>query len=190
MTTAAAIAAAYPRAGLPLAREIVAVAGRLGADPAALAHLINFESAGTFSSSVKNPTSGATGLIQFMPNTARGLGTSTAALSRLTPVQQMSWVERYLSRRGRLDTPQALYMSVFYPAAMRWPSRKKFPEWVTRSNPGITTPGDYVAKVEARSKPIAGSGGSLIPRGAALSPVAVLLAASVAIMLGIVVGRS
>jgi hypothetical protein len=166
MTTAAAIAAAYPRAGLPLAREIVATAARLGTNPVWLAHLINFESAGQFSSSVKNPRSGATGLIQFMPATAKGMGTTTAALSRLTPVQQMRWVESYLRARGSLKTPQALYMAVFYPVAMQWSPTKRFPSWVTKSNPGIYTPGDYVKKVEARARPVSGGTTALTTDGA------------------------
>ena len=71
MSTARTIANAYPKSGLPLAKEIVAVAQRTGAHPYDLANLINFESAGTFKSDVKNPISGATGLIQFMPKTGR-----------------------------------------------------------------------------------------------------------------------
>ena len=36
-----------------------------------------FESGMSFCSSIRNAASGATGLIQFMPSTARGLGTTT-----------------------------------------------------------------------------------------------------------------
>ena len=79
MGAAQKIAAAYPKAGMALSREIVKVAQRVGAHPYDLANLINFESAGTFSTSVKNKYSGATGLIQFMPkkfgNDHRSLGT-------------------------------------------------------------------------------------------------------------------
>ena len=38
-----------------------------------------------------NPISGATGLIQFMPSTARG-GTTTAVLKRMSNVQQLDYV--------------------------------------------------------------------------------------------------
>lgn len=40
-------------------------------------------------------TSGATGLIQFMPATAQGMGTTTAALAAMSAVQQLDYVQRY-----------------------------------------------------------------------------------------------
>lgn len=145
------IAAAYPRMA-PYASEIVAVAQRLGADPHALANLINFESRGG-DPEAENPTSGATGLIQFMPSTAKRLGTSTTALRSMTGKQQMAYVERYLRPyKGKISTPTALYMSVFYPVAMSWPASKEFPQIVQKANPGIRTPADYARLVERRAK--------------------------------------
>src|SRR5690606_37914734 len=56
---------------------IIEISKNLEADPNDLMAIIAFESAETFSSSIKNAAgSGATGLIQFMPSTAKGLGTS------------------------------------------------------------------------------------------------------------------
>jgi len=155
MGAAEQINKAYPRAGIALSREIVAVAGRLGAHPYDLANLINFESAGTFSSSVRNRVSGATGLIQFMPSTARGMGTSTSALAQLSPPQQMRYVESYLKRKkriGPLNNVHGLFMAVFYPAAMRWELDRKFSKRVQRSNPGIVTVRDYVGHALRRAK--------------------------------------
>ncbi len=43
-----------------------------------------------------NPRSNATGLIQFMPDTAEALGTSVGALKRMSPEQQLVYVEKYL----------------------------------------------------------------------------------------------
>jgi hypothetical protein len=146
---------AYPKAGLPLSREIVRVAQAVGAHPFDLANLINFESAGTFSTSVQNRISGATGLIQFMPSTARGLGTSTAQLAKMSKVAQMRFVQTYLKRKtriGPLNTVQSLFMAVFYPVAMKWPLDKEFSAKVQRSNPGIVTVGDYVAHALRRAK--------------------------------------
>ena len=146
MGAAQKIAAAYPKAGTALSREIVKVAQRVGAHPYDLANLINFESAGTFSTSVKNKYSGATGLIQFMPKTAKGLGTTTEALARMGQVEQMKWVEKYLRQfSSPKDTVQSLFMAVFYPAAMKWPLDKEFSSTVQRWNPGITTVRSYVA---------------------------------------------
>lgn len=150
MNPAVTIAAAYPRMA-SYASEIVAVAARLGTDPHALANLINFESGGN--PQAKNPTSGATGLIQFMPKTAARLGTSTASLYKLSGKEQMAYVERYLSAyRGKISSPIALYMSVFYPVAMTWPVTKSFPANVQAANPGIKTPADYARLVERRAK--------------------------------------
>lgn len=155
MGAAQQILQAYPKAGPELAREIVAVSGRIGAHPFDLANLINFESAGTFSPSVVNRVSGATGLIQFIPSTARGMGTTTQALAKMGKVQQMRWVEQYLKRKrriGPLNTVQGLFMAVFYPKAMKWPLTKEFPPNVQRANPGINTVGDYVAHALRRAK--------------------------------------
>jgi hypothetical protein len=79
-----------------------------------------FESAGTFSASVPNAAgSGAVGLIQFMPATARGLGTSTAALAAMSATQQLDYVRLYfLPYSGRLHTLEDVYMAILYPAAI------------------------------------------------------------------------
>jgi hypothetical protein len=79
-----------------------------------------FESAGTFSASVPNAAgSGAVGLIQFMPATARGLGTTTAALAAMSATQQLDYVRLYfLPYSGRLHTLEDVYMAILYPAAI------------------------------------------------------------------------
>ena len=79
-----------------------------------------FESGETFSPSIKNAAgSGATGLIQFMPSTARGLGTSTEALASMSAVQQLDYVKKYfMPHKGRLKTHEDVYMSILYPAAV------------------------------------------------------------------------
>jgi len=61
------------------------MAGRLGAKPEHLLAVMSFETGGSFSPSETNFI-GATGLIQFIPDTARGLGTSTAQLARMNSV--------------------------------------------------------------------------------------------------------
>ena len=50
------------------------MAGRLGVSEADLYAVMSFETGGTFDPGISNAAgSGATGLIQFMPSTARGL---------------------------------------------------------------------------------------------------------------------
>lgn len=82
------------------AAAIAATAQRLGIDPNDLATAISFETAGTFDPAKKNPTSSATGLIQFTSATAKGLGTSTKALKGMSFDDQMVYVEKYLKAMG------------------------------------------------------------------------------------------
>ena len=65
---------------------------------------------------------GATGLIQFMPATARSLGTTTADLLQMSGLEQLEYVEKYLMPfRGKLHTLSDLYMAVLWPAAVGKP---------------------------------------------------------------------
>ncbi|MCK7579307.1 MAG: hypothetical protein MZV65_28625 [Chromatiales bacterium] len=75
-----------------------------------------FESARTFSPSVRNPNSSATGLIQFMAATARGLGTTTEALARMSAVEQLDYVERYFRAYAtRIRSLEDMYMAILWP---------------------------------------------------------------------------
>src|SRR5690554_3587730 len=88
-------------------REVVfTICAALGIDPDYIMACIAWESNETFSPSVKNMAgSGATGLIQFMPKTAIGLGTTVEALARMTAVEQLDYVRMYFKPyQGRLVT--------------------------------------------------------------------------------------
>lgn len=76
-----------------------------------------FESGETFSPSVKNMAgSGATGLIQFMPSTARSLGTTVEDLAKMTDVQQLFYVEKHFKPYARrVKTLSDMYMSILMP---------------------------------------------------------------------------
>jgi len=64
----------------------------------------------------------AVGLIQFMPNTAKGLGTSTGALYKMNPVQQLDYVYKYYKPyANRIKSFYDLYLATFYPYAMGKP---------------------------------------------------------------------
>ena len=96
-------------------RALEGVAQRTGAQPEHLMGVMSLETMGTFRPNIQNPDTHATGLIQFIPRTAEGLGTSTAELSRMTPTEQLTYVERYLSQpayRGRVGTLEGLYSAV------------------------------------------------------------------------------
>lgn len=65
---------------------------------------------------------GATGLIQFMPDTARRLGTTTDALAKMDGVEQLDYVYRYYKMTGVGDGSVGdLYMATFMPKYIGYP---------------------------------------------------------------------
>lgn len=103
--------------------KVFEISEALQINPDHLMACMAWESNETFSPSVKNMAgSGATGLIQFMPTTARGMGTSTAALAAMTAVQQLEWVRTYFKPySGRLVTLGDLYMAILWPRGIGKP---------------------------------------------------------------------
>lgn len=95
------------------------VSSKLGIPSQELLRAMSFETGGSFSPSIKNPTGSATGLIQFIESTAKGLGTSTAELAKMTREEQMVYVEKYLSPyKGRLKDFGDIYMAIHLPVAI------------------------------------------------------------------------
>jgi hypothetical protein len=99
------------------------IAEALGCSPDDLMTCMAWESGRSFSPSVRNMAgSGATGLIQFMPDTARELGTSVADLVRMTAERQLDFVEAYFRPwRGKLENLGDLYMAILWPRAVGKP---------------------------------------------------------------------
>ena len=102
--------------------KVKQIAQRLNCNYRDLLGLMNSES--SINSQAVNESSGATGLIQFMPNTAKNLGTTTAALKEMSPIEQLDYVEKFLanakanaglSQNDRL-TAGDLYTFTFLPA--------------------------------------------------------------------------
>lgn len=99
------------------------LAGKLGVDPSDLMAVIAFETGESFSPAIRNKRSGATGLIQFMPSTAKGLGTTTDALAAMAAEDQLDYVERYFAQFGKTySNLEDLYMAVLYPKAIGKPN--------------------------------------------------------------------
>ncbi len=191
---------AYPRVDPDLAAAITSSAQRLGVHPFDLANTINHESrfdpkiqpvpgASPWKSRPPLDLNAAIGLIQFLPNSARRLGTTVAALARMTGAQQMAYVEEYFRKvrdgewevQGKplpptpISTPQQLMMAVFFPPAAGWDPRKAFPAWVTGPNPTIRTVADYLsqaahhARLPFSSPPVA-AGFSTSPQESTMRP--------------------
>jgi hypothetical protein len=141
------------------AASIESLGNDLGVDPMYLANTMYAES--TLNPSEKNKAgSGAMGLIQFMPETAANLGTTTDELSRMTPVEQMEYVRRYFSAdnlgAGRLrdlrndPSQHNVNMAVFLPSMIGKPVDTQIPQEYWRQNGSIRTPSDYTRSAEKR----------------------------------------
>jgi hypothetical protein len=121
-------------------QKVIEVCKKLGINPDHLMMSMFKETAGTFSPSIKNPTSSATGLIQFMEKTAKQLGTTTAQLRAMTFNDQMNFVYKYfLPYKGRLKNFYDVYLAIFFPAAIGKNDDWRFPNWVYRANRGLDT---------------------------------------------------
>lgn len=132
----------------------------LGVSPDDLMACMAWESGRSFSPGKRNLAgSGATGLIQFMPTTARSLGTSTAALAAMTAEQQLDYVFKYFHPwRGKLRNLSDLYMAILWPRAVGKPDgyvlfdRDASPT-TYRQNAGLDTSRDgKVTKAECAEK--------------------------------------
>ncbi|SRR6266545_1801921 len=94
--------------------ELQAVASRLQTQPAWLLNVMASES--LFNPVARNPLPGqtASGLLQFIEATACRMGTTTGAIRRMSPLDQLRLVEGYLKPfKGRLKALPDVYMAVF-----------------------------------------------------------------------------
>ena len=123
-----------------------------------------WESGETFSPSIKNMAgSGATGLIQFMPNTAIALGTTVAELAAMTAEEQLQYVYAYFKPvAGRLNNLGDVYMAILWPAGVGKPD--DYVLWSKETRPttyrqnagldmnkdGVITRAECIAKVQAK----------------------------------------
>lgn len=103
--------------------RVVAMGVRLALDPSWIMAVMAFESARTFRPDIWNKVNNAfVGLIQFGAEAAADMGTTTAALAKMTAVEQLDFVERYFAMRikkyGPLRTLSDCYMAVLYPPAI------------------------------------------------------------------------
>jgi hypothetical protein len=118
---------------------------------------IAFESGETFSPAIKNAAgSGATGLIQFMPATARDLGTTTDVLAKMTAVQQLDYVEKYFRPYyKRINSLSDMYMAILLPKYVGQPDDAVLFSGGTayRQNAGLDANKDgKITKAEASAK--------------------------------------
>jgi len=145
-------------------QALVNTANAIGIEAAWLASVINFETGGTFSTTVENKAgSGAVGLIQFMPSTARallGTATESEAVGRLKAMsfsEQLELVKQYFAPYiGKLRSLEDTYLAVFYPAFIGKPSDAVLghaPDAIYTQNAGFDTSGKgFVTKEDITTK--------------------------------------
>lgn len=115
-------------------QRVRAIAKEIGINPDWLQAVMYFES--RFNTKAVNPYTKATGLIQFMPTTAKALGTTTDKLLQMSNVQQLEYVYKYfLPYKNKLRTLGDTYLAVFYPALIGKPNNTELPAKVQEQNP-------------------------------------------------------
>lgn len=160
----------------PFRDKVMVIAADLGVNPNFLMAVMSFETGGTFSPSVRNSLSKAVGLIQFMPATAAGLGTSSQALAQMSAEDQLDFVAKHFKPfKGRLKTIEDTYMAVLFPAAVGKGSDHvlfKKPSVQYRQNSGLDinkdgeiTVGEAADKVRARLGSASVGTGEILRRG-------------------------
>jgi hypothetical protein len=145
----------------PFKSKVIRISSGLDCDPSHLMSAMAFETGETFSPSIRHRQSGATGLIQFIPSTARGLGTTTDALAAMTAEDQLDFVQRYLMPfKDRMRMLSDVYMTILFPRAVAKPEAFvlfKKPTRAYEQNKGLDanrdgqiTKGEAAAKVHAK----------------------------------------
>ncbi len=102
-------------------QKVREVSRKLGVAPEWLMAVMHSES--RFDASVKNRLgSGATGLIQFMPATAKDLEITVNKLRNMNHVEQLDFVYDYLNEKRKryrnFDSLTDLYLAILYPKAL------------------------------------------------------------------------
>lgn len=135
------------------------ISQRIGCDYKDLLAVMNSESG--LKSTARNPKGGATGLIQFMPATAKMLGTTTDELRRMSPTQQLDYVEKYFNMvkknaglQGKQLSGADLYALVFMPGRAKRDILTSASDGKTYSyNKGLDKDGDgHISKADLQRR--------------------------------------
>jgi len=112
--------------------KVIEIAGKLGIKPDWLMLVFYIETAAAVYKVINHRIQnsiGATGLIQFLKSTAVALGTTTDSLKRMSNVEQLNYVYKYLRPyAGNMKNCQDVYLAVFFPTAIGKPD-----DWVLQS---------------------------------------------------------
>lgn len=94
--------------------ELSDVSGRLGIEPEWLLNVIACESSFVPSARNRLPGQTASGLLQIIESTAMNLGTTTSAIRRMNPIDQLQLIEKFfMPFRGRMNSLADVYTATF-----------------------------------------------------------------------------
>ena len=114
---------ALKKHGSAFVDRVKQIGNKVGLDPKLILATMYFES--KMDPDAVNKLSQATGLIQFMPFTAKSLNTDVGTLRNMPAIQQLDYVEKFydLNRRfiSKIQSPEEAYFLVFYPGAIGKP---------------------------------------------------------------------
>lgn len=100
-------------------QRLAEVSRNLGIDPNWLLNVIGVETGGTFDPAAHNRNGDASGLIQFMPKTARHLGTDVDSIRKMSATAQLDLVQKYFEMMGASGRMQNL-ADVYNVVAGNW----------------------------------------------------------------------
>jgi hypothetical protein len=128
-----------------LADHIVDVAYDVGADPIDVANLMFKESG--FNPKAVNKTTGASGILQVMPRTARLLDSDIQTIRAMNPAEQLHFHRAFWEDsmvRGRIGDTWGLVAANFYPLALYRPRGWTLPGYVQEVNNGLSSVDAYL----------------------------------------------
>lgn len=110
---------------LAFKRKAIRLADAMSLDPGLWLAVMSFETGGSFSPSIRNPASGATGLIQFTKKYAPiVVGKTVEQLANMSALEQLDYVDRWYRHNDmfrRIARPRDYYLAVFAPAGIGKP---------------------------------------------------------------------
>ena len=152
-------------------KKVEEISQGLGINPNWLM-VVMFKESGLDSKS-QNKSTRATWFIQFMPDTAKALGTTLEELKNLSPLSQLDYVEKFYEMNSKIgySSLKDLYLTTFFPVARKYmddpnyvfETKKISREQVAKNNPGIALKwatritmkdfDDYIARLVDKNVP-------------------------------------
>ena len=128
-------------------KKVEEVSQGLGINPNWLMTVMFKESG--LDSKIQNKSTRATWFIQFMPDTAKALGTTVEELKNLSPLSQLDYVEKFYQGKKDYSSFKELYLQTFFPVARKYmddpnyvfETRGVSRYQIAKQNPGIAPKG-------------------------------------------------